>query len=288
MNRMTISMPGIDTTYLNYDTAKEHLFMRLCSPEENQEFLKTVPHTSVQDMEATYHLLLPGGGDGIASIAVDYEIFGRFNISKEQLHQDALENTPKLMPPVIYAMPDVLMGLTQPNTSLNENWQGDFSSQLKDIDFGLSEMYVLSNNRMMNGAAAICYPQLMQQIGDQVGENFFIIPSSVHEVLLVPDNGNLDLKDLERMVKEVNTFEVMPGDRLSNSVYHYDVNDRMFERGADYEARQKEDLLHKEQGMPVKKGVMERESIKTQLENAAKESVTQPFRHIPAKQQVLS
>ena len=80
----------------------------------------------------------------------------------------------------------------------------------------------------------------------------------------------------------------MPGDRLSNSVYHYDVKDRMFERGADYEARRKEALLHKEQGMPGKKGVMERESIKTQLENAAKESVTQPFRHIPAKQQVLS
>ena len=121
MNRMTISVPGIDTTYLNYETAKEHLFMRLCSPEENQEFLRNVPHTAVQDMEATYHLLLPGDGNGMASIVVDHELFGHFNISKEQLHRDALENTPKLMPPVIYAMPDVLMGLTQDRKSTRLN-----------------------------------------------------------------------------------------------------------------------------------------------------------------------
>ena len=288
MNRMTISVPGIDTTYPNYETVKEHLFMRLCSPEENQELLKHVPHTAVQDMEATYHLLLPGEADGIASIEVDHELFGHFNISKEQLHQDALENTPKLLPPEIHALSDVLMGDAKPYESVSEDWQERFRKQLQDIDFNPYDLYVLSNDRMVNGAAVICYPEIMQQIGDQVGESFFVLPSSVHEVLLVSDNGTLHLKELEQMVKEINTYEVMPEDRLSNSVYHYDINARIFERGADFEARQKEAMLHGVQSVPAGKGVMERESIKSQLEDAAKESKAQPVRHIPVKQQMLS
>ena len=287
MNRMKISVPGIDPAYLNYETAKEHLYIRLCSPKENRDFLKNVPHTSVQDMEATYHLLLPGDGNGITSIIVDHEVFGHFNISKEQLHQDAIENTPKLMPPVIYSMPDVLSGLTKPYEHPGENWQNDFKRQLKDIDLGRTQMYVLSNSMMLNGAAVICYPQLMQRIGEQVKQNFFILPSSVHEVLLVPDNGVLSLKDLEQTVKDVNTCEVMPADRLSDSVYHFDVKAKLFERGSDFEARQNERAHPNEKVSKMKKGYMERESITDQLERAARECEMQPLHKTPARQQML-
>lgn len=62
----------------------------------------------------------------------------------------------------------------------------------------------------------------MDQAAERVGGDFFILPSSIHEVLIVPDNGQMGLRDLEDMVKEVNATQVAPEDKLTDSVYHYD------------------------------------------------------------------
>ena len=80
----------------------------------------------------------------------------------------------------------------------------------------------------------------MDQAAERAGGDFYILPSSIHEVLIVPDNGEMGLKDLEAMVKEVNATQVAPADKLTDSVYHYDSQAKIFELGEKFVARQAE------------------------------------------------
>lgn len=67
---------------------------------------------------------------------------------------------------------------------------------------------------------------MMDAICEKIGSNFFILPSSLHEVLIVPASKNMDLSELEDMVREVNATQVAPPDKLSDSVYRYDREHR--------------------------------------------------------------
>ena len=89
-------------------------------------------------------------------------------------------------------------------------------------------------------AGVLAYQNFMDQAAERAGGDFFILPSSIHEILIVPDNGEMGLKDLEAMVKEVNATQVAPADKLTDSVYHYDSQAKIFELGEKFVARQAE------------------------------------------------
>lgn len=83
-------------------------------------------------------------------------------------------------------------------------------------------MYVLTNAEKMNGAAAILDSKTMEGISEKLGGDFVIIPSSIHEVIILPLN-TADTDTLNGMVNDVNASEVAPLDVLSNHVYKYDA-----------------------------------------------------------------
>jgi hypothetical protein len=80
----------------------------------------------------------------------------------------------------------------------------------------------------------------MDQAAEKLGGSFYILPSSIHEILLVKDNGQFDRASLEKMVREVNATQVAPEDKLTDSVYHYDSKNKVFELGEKFVERQKE------------------------------------------------
>ena len=80
----------------------------------------------------------------------------------------------------------------------------------------------------------------MDQAAERAGGDFYILPSSIHEILIVPDNGKMGLSDLENMVKEVNATQVAPEDKLTDNVYHYDSQAKIFELGEKFVERQSE------------------------------------------------
>lgn len=101
-------------------------------------------------------------------------------------------------------------------------------------------MYVVSNTETLNGASAVFYPEFMDQAAKELGGNYFILPSSVHEMLFLPDDGNMKSAELKEMVTSINADVVSPADRLTDSVYHYDAAEKVFELGENWEARQAE------------------------------------------------
>ena len=99
-------------------------------------------------------------------------------------------------------------------------------------------MYVATVPDKISGAGVIAYQEFMDQAAEKLGGDFYILPSSIHEILLVKDDGNVDFKDLKAMVEEVNATQVAPEEKLTDSVYHYDSKDHIFELAEKFEARQ--------------------------------------------------
>ena len=87
------------------------------------------------------------------------------------------------------------------------------------------EMYVLSNKLKIHGATSIVYPGLLEDIAERLCSDLIIIPSSIHEVLIIPESyidsqDNLP-PDYESMIREVNETQLTDDEVLGDCVYHY-------------------------------------------------------------------
>ena len=105
------------------------------------------------------------------------------------------------------------------------------------FDMPESPMWVATVEGGMNGASVTQLPDFLQEAADRLGGDFFVLPSSVHEVLFIRDDGSFERDQLESMVRGVNATEVSEADFLSDSVYHYDSDDHIFEKAVTFESR---------------------------------------------------
>ncbi|MGN0256486.1 MAG: DUF5688 family protein [Eubacterium sp.] len=199
----------------DYSKMKELLTLQLLSSDGNGYKLDDVPYRKVEDMTLVYRFDLGDTENGRASILVTNDMLRRYGIDEEQLHQDAMASTVNNRPASLRTMGDVLSGVEMESTPL---W-------VASVDGG------------MNGACVIQYPGFLDQAAKTLGGDFFVLPSSIHEVLLYQDDGTIGRKDLEEMVQSINESEVAPADRLSDFVYHYDSKERVFENARSFEAR---------------------------------------------------
>ncbi|MBQ7925064.1 MAG: hypothetical protein IJ335_02090, partial [Lachnospiraceae bacterium] len=74
------------------------------------------------------------------------------------------------------------------------------------------------------------YPDFWDKLGMAWKGKFYILPSSVHEVILLKDDGEESPSKLQEMVREINQCEVDPTEVLSDSIYHYDIADKVIRR----------------------------------------------------------
>lgn len=177
----------------NYDKMKETLAMEVVSAERNADLLETVPHKDIEDMAVVYRFVLGDTPQGAGTILVTNQMLDNYGITAEQLHDDAVKNAPEIRPIVIQGMAEVLaksMGVE------------DLEMMGLNIPPEQEQMFVASVPGNVHGAGVIAYEDFMDKASERVGnQSFFILPSSIHELLIIPDNGNFDLKALENMVK---------------------------------------------------------------------------------------
>ena len=214
----------------DYENVKDKLFVRLSSVEGNEEIMAGSPHHMAADMMMTYHIHIPEmNGEGFMSARVTNEMLKDFGITPEQLHQDAIASTAHIFEPKVQGMMEAITGIPEEEP----------------------HMLVVTNSIGTLGASALFCEGVMDQVAEKMNGDYFVLPSSQHELLAVPDNGDFSRADLEKMVREANRTVVDAPDRLSDEVYHYDQKDRVFERADAFEKRtqvkaaEKESLLGK-------------------------------------------
>ena len=208
--------PGFEIEDLkDYSKIKSSLMMQLVPQKGNEDILAQIPHQKVEDLAVVYRIDMgEQSGFGATTLITD-AVLDSYGISAEQLYQDALENAPLSHPASLRSMRDVLAGM-------------GMGGGMEPLP-GEPVMMVATTRDSVMGASVIQYPGFMEQAAETMGGDFFVLPSSIHEVLLIPDDGKANFQELETMVQEINQSQVAPKERLSDHVYHYDQEDRVFE-----------------------------------------------------------
>ena len=194
---------------------------RLVGVKWNKELLEKRPYTIMDDLAVTYYVILNQGFDGTASVPITNELKATWDVCTAELHELALRNMTSLLPSTFQSMSAVLGAMFvdgMPNGMSEDDAEQLLSEMMPQED----SMFVLSNKQKLYGASAVLDKEIMRQIAERIGNDFFVIPSSVHELLIVPGKAGIEASTLSGMVKEVNASQVSEDERLSDHVYCYD------------------------------------------------------------------
>lgn len=241
----------------NYAVVKDHLTVQLVGKERNEEMLRQIPHHDLEDMSVIYRLQIRSDGYGEASITVTNAMLEQYGVTAEQLHRDALESAAVRHPYEIRTMSEIF---------------SEFSDGMIIPEEELP-LYVATNESRLNGAGVLSYPGFLEVAADRLKGSFYILPSSVHEVILLPEKSAFSVQELQAMVQDINAAEVSPEEQLSNHVYHYDSKERVFEFADKYETRKQDKALGKDKGRP---------SVLETLHEHQKECAEKPRKMAPA------
>lgn len=220
------NIPNFDEAELrNYNAVKNKLVIEVISQKGNEALLENLPHKDFLDLAIIYRIIVDENPRGRGSLIVSNSLMNEYEITAEQLHEDALENAITFKPLEIFNILAKLQEMYDIPDDELENMETDFP------------MYTATVPGAIGGACVIAYPDFFEKAAEKCGGSFYLIPSSRHEVIFIPDEGNLDCAFYKSMIKEVNTFEVDPDDKLSDNLYHYDCQAKAFEIVEDYVAR---------------------------------------------------
>ncbi len=209
---------------------------RLINWSMNKNWLEEVPHRIIEgDLAKVYYVNLNTDNLSVSSIMITNKLLSHWGMDKEKLDALADGNTPILFPVIIKDMNQLVYDIISSQHSETEtkydnlgfdqfmnNYNETIDSEKK------AKMYVLSNTRGINGAGAILYPNVLQNFALEHESDFYILPSSTHEVILILTNSNLSAQNLRDMVREVNLTQVAEDEVLSNEIYYYDLSRNTF------------------------------------------------------------
>ena len=228
--------------FKHFDSVRDKLMYRLVNYEKNREQLEGLPYVRFLDMAIVFACTVCGDAFSDAFILINREHCRTWGVNREKLWETALQNMLRDYGAIIREMPEVIKEMMQeqlrqdydnfcrqqPDFDLQkdkEAWIEELSRQLlwqieRDT---VAPMYVMGNRTKYYGAGTILYPGVLRDFAEKKRCSFYHLPCSVHEVILIPDRGREQIKELQRMVKEVNESELEPEEVLSASVYYYNA-----------------------------------------------------------------
>lgn len=213
-------MPGVIPDIMSYDNVKDRLVCRIVNRKLNAEMLQDAPHKLLSnDLAITYRYLQAKDDAGIASALIYNKEFKEWNVTLDELHRVALANTERIFPASMKSLVRVVSETF--GEHLPPHLREDFMEDLQSLDQmeDRVNMYVLTNDVGLNGATCILYTSVQKEIQERFGEDVYVLPSSIHEVMIVPANEETDEEFLTELVTEANQTAVTMQEYLADSVY---------------------------------------------------------------------
>lgn len=202
---------------LSDDKILENVQMKLVNAADCEEKYQNIPHIDLMDLKAVFYVpvehedlpeAIPNVGQ--ASVIVNWSLLNSSGITKDELVAAARKNTYEHNEFKISTMAQVMSEMTGMEVSQPEPDE--------------PQLYVVGNESSVNGSVVLMYQELLQKFLRMTGrKKVYVLPSSIHEVLLL-DDPTASVEDLKMMVTEINLTQVAPEERLSNNVYVLDEN----------------------------------------------------------------
>ncbi len=198
----------------DYNKIKENIIVRIINYEKNKNQLEKCPYIPFNDLAITFRWLAHKDDVGIATSLISNSEMERWNISVGELYRTAIENSRRIFPAKITNMKSLFNEYIEECKEYMEYYEEE---QIK--------LYVLTNEIGVNGATSMIYKDILKKFADEKASNLYILPSSIHEVIIVPEVYINDKNYLKEIVKSANKTVVGLMDVLSDTVYYYDRND---------------------------------------------------------------
>lgn len=202
----------------NYESAKPMIFCKLINEKANREMLREVPYFPFLDLAVIFYIQVSKSNEGEMAITIDHKIMDLWGIDSQQLYQDTIYHMETSVPQQLQSFSDIMEGILDEEEKIilreiGINGKGRFEIT--------PELYCLRNSSIF-GASSLLYGDTMAKFAEQEQCDMLILPSSICEVLLLPDDGSRNYGELQDMVKTINQTEVSREELLSNSIYKYD------------------------------------------------------------------
>lgn len=205
--------------FLNYESVKSRIAFKLINTQKNKELLKDIPHMEFLDLSIVFQFLISDENIGAASILIHNAHAKLWGVDERELYKRAMQNTPKLLQYELKNMRDVIGDIL--HSEINQYHEDDYNEYMEELGRCIP-MYVLSNKNRTDGAACMLYPDLIGDFSKAMGSDLYIIPSSIHELLLLPAGDDDESGYIRDIIREVNETQLLEEEILSDSLYIYD------------------------------------------------------------------
>ena len=205
-------LDGVDMKLLwDWEAAKTRIRAKLVNREMNCGFLKKVPHRDFLDLAVIYYVTVEGLPEGVnGAFTVSDGNMEIWKKEEDDLYQMAVSNMRLDGEPVFEDMEEILRSMIPVGGC-------PFTSKVLKV-----RMYVLTNPQKIFGAAELLDENTLRGIGDKLGSDFAVLPSSVHESIIIPADVSAAYQELAEMVTDINMNVVSIQERLSDHVYLYE------------------------------------------------------------------
>lgn len=203
---------------MSYGSIKDRIYFRLLCTERNRAFLKNVLHFEVLDLSMVVYILVREDGDGVGSVPVQYRLLESWGVPAEKVREQAGKNTPLLFPPRVLHLASAMADILR---DAGTGGAAGMEAAAENMPEGAGP-YIMTNTKGINGFSTVLYPGALESFTGFGRKNLYVLPSSVHEALLLPADGAMAPQELQEMVREVNGTVVEETDILSDTVYYYD------------------------------------------------------------------
>lgn len=201
----------------DYEEMKSHIVYSLVNHKRNEERLKNIPHVPFLDMEIIFRCIVLVNNDETGDFIITNDHMKLWETNTESLFELAKANTERILPPLFTDIKDEL---------------GNFYTMedlKEDGDTDRGKIYVLTNQKKTAGAAVILYDGVLERIAKELGDSYWIIPSSTEEVLILRKRDELPEELMRETIQTVNETEVRPEQILSDIPYFYNSETGMIE-----------------------------------------------------------
>ncbi len=195
--------------FRDFDKASQRIVFKLVNKEKNEELLKDVPYINFQDLALIFVCMVTDFMHDYATILIHNQHLALWDVSLEELYFIALDNTPKLLPHRFESFENMLERINFKDASSFSEWN----------------MFILTNRLKIHGCTCMAYPRLLKRIADFLEDNLIIIPSSIHEVLIIPEKSaksDYTMENFQSMITDINETELTDDEILSNHAYQFD------------------------------------------------------------------
>lgn len=207
--------------FLLQEQILDNVIFRLINEPANRELLKEIPNITYPQLELSiiFCISVQKDEDSLLTALIHNSHQKSWNLSAKDLSLAAIKNTPHLFPARIRPLQEAIKDIVK-ISSEHESGKGTQEEFFDTVPLSPS-MYVLTNSTGINGAGCLLYEGILKDFASSIDSDLVILPSSIHEVLIIPYSKDISFNELSEVVFSINRDEVLEEDRLSNHIYLY-------------------------------------------------------------------